>query len=71
MFDLILSIIVLAAIALAIGAYVMWRKGMNRQAMLMAILSFIMIANVAVWVIPMESGESPADVVAGEEAGQG
>lgn len=71
MLDLILSIVVLAAIALAIGAFVLWRKGLNRQAMLMAILAFIMVANVAIWLVPMDNGTSPADVVAEEEAGRG
>lgn len=74
MFDLILSIIVLAAIALAIGAFVLWRKGFNRQAMLMAILAFVMAVNVSIWLVPTEGGQSPAelveDAVAEEEAGQ-
>lgn len=74
MFDLILSIIILAAIALAVGAFVLWRKGVTRQAMLMAILAFIMLANAAIWLWPMEGGETPmeaaADAVAQDEAGR-
>lgn len=61
MFDLVISIIVLAAIALGVGAFVLWRKGMTRQAMLMAILSFVMFANVAIWLVPMEGGETPME----------
>lgn len=72
MFDLIISIILLAAIALAAGAFVLWRKGITRQALLMAILSFVMIINVAIWLVPMEGGETPIEAadaaVAGEEA---
>lgn len=74
MFDLIISIIVLAAVALGVGAFVLWRRGARRQAMLMAILAFIMIANVAIWLVPMEDGNTPMEAasqaVAEEEAGQ-
>ncbi|TIX51798.1 hypothetical protein [Alteraurantiacibacter aquimixticola] len=53
MFDLILSITVLAAFALMGGAWYLWKKrGQDRQAMLMAILSLVMLANVLVWTIP-------------------
>ncbi|MGB3795057.1 MAG: hypothetical protein WA957_01995 [Alteraurantiacibacter sp.] len=64
MFDLVLSVVVLAAIALAAGALVLWRKGMGRQAMLMAILSFVMIVNVAIWLVPMEGGDTPVEAAA-------
>lgn len=74
MFDLVLSIILLAAIAMAVGAFVLWRKGITRQALLMAILSFVMFANVAIWLVPMDDGETPIEAadntVAEEEAGQ-
>ncbi|APE29190.1 hypothetical protein [Aurantiacibacter gangjinensis] len=73
MFDLILSIIILAAIALFIGAVVLWRKGVRKQAGLMALLSFVMIANAAIWLAPMEDGTTPAEHAAGaveEEAGR-
>ena len=53
MMDLVLSITVLCAFALLAGAFVLWRKGTHaKQAMLMAILAFVMIANVAIWVGP-------------------
>ena len=64
MFDLVISIIVLAAIALAAGAFVLWRKGITRQAMLMAILSFVMIINVAIWLVPMAGGDTPMEAAA-------
>ena len=71
MFDLVISIIVLAAIALAAGAFVLWRKGVTKQAMLMAILAIVMIVNVAIWLVPMNGGDTPmeaaADAVAEEE----
>lgn len=62
MFDIIMSIIVLAAIALVAGAFVLWRKGLGKQAMLMLILAMVMVVNVAIWMIPTESGETPAEL---------
>ncbi len=74
MFDLIISIIVLAAVALTVGGFVLWRKGFTRKAMLMGLLAFIMLANVAVWLVPMEDGNTPmeaaSNAVADEEAGR-
>lgn len=68
MFDMIMSIIVLAAIALVIGAVALWRKGMNKQAGLMLILAVVMAVNVAIWLVPTENGQSPAELA--QEAGQ-
>lgn len=74
MFDLVISIILLSAIALAAGAFVLWRKGITKQALLMAVLSFVMFANVAIWLVPMSDGETPIEAAdaaaAGDEAGQ-
>jgi hypothetical protein len=64
MFDLVISIIVLAAVALAAGAFVLWRKGVTRQAMLMALLAFVMIVNVAIWLVPMDGGDTPMEAAA-------
>ncbi len=61
MSDLILSVTVLASFVLMGGAFYLWRKqGANRQALLMAVLAFVMLANVLVWTIPTE-GEGGAD----------
>ena len=68
MFDIILSIIVLAAILLLIGAVVLFRKGMTKQATLMSILSVVMEVNVAILLVPTEDGRTPAELV--DEAGQ-
>ena len=71
MFDLVISIIVLAAVALGAGAFVLWRKGITKQAMLMALLAFVMLANAAIWLVPMDGGDTPmeaaADAIAEEE----
>ncbi len=56
----VLSILVLAAIALLVGAFVLWRKGgASRQATLMVILALVAIANVAIWTVPDADGNAP------------
>ena len=56
-------------IALLAGAFYLWRnRGNTRQSLLMAVLAFVMFANVAIWLVPMADGETPIE--AAEEAGQ-
>ncbi len=63
--DMVLSILMLAAIALLIGAFVLWRKGGPlKQVSLMVVLAIVMIGNVLIWTIPDESGEAPAEKAA-------
>lgn len=58
--DTVLSIIVLAAMALLAGAWFLWRRGgSKKQVFLMILLAMIMVANVAIWTIPDASGEAP------------
>lgn len=55
----VLSILVLAAIAMLLGAAMMWRKGDRKRAMLMLMLAVIAATNVAIWTLPDASGEAP------------
>jgi len=56
----VLSILVLAAIALLVGAFILWRKvGASRQVTLMVILAVVAIANVAIWTVPDADGNAP------------
>ncbi|HMT47838.1 MAG: hypothetical protein RL702_3008 [Pseudomonadota bacterium] len=55
----VLSILVLAAIAMLLGAAMMWRKGDRKRAMLMVLLAIIAATNVAIWTLPDASGEAP------------
>ena len=60
----VLSVLVLAAIALLFGAaFVMRRTGDKRQAILMVVLAIVAAINVAIWTIPSAEGEAPVDQV--------
>ena len=57
--DLVLSILVLTALALVCGAVVLWRRRQRQQALLMLVLAGVMAVNVGIWVLPDEAGEAP------------
>lgn len=61
MTDTILSILVLAAIAMIIGAIAWWRRGQRKQAALMLALAAVIAGNVAIWVVPDGSGKAPVN----------
>ena len=63
--DIALSLLVLTAVALVIGAYALFRHGMKRQAWLMLALAVVMALNVAIWTWPTQSGTA---LVTGELA---
>jgi hypothetical protein len=60
--DLVLSLLMLAALGLLVGAILLWRRqGFVRQVWLMLIAAAVMLANVVIWVIPTGgSGDTPA-----------
>jgi multisubunit Na+/H+ antiporter MnhC subunit len=60
--DTVLSILVLATIALVVGAFLLWRRGgAMKQVILMLILAAVFAVNVAIWTVPDKSGEAPAE----------
>ena len=64
--DLILSIVVLAAIALTGGAIWLWRRdGAQKQVWLMLVLAVVMIVNVLIWTVPDKDGTAPLDPAEG------
>ena len=66
--NIVLSITVLAAIALLIGAFALWRRGGHtKQALLMVVLAIISMINVAIWTLPDAEGQAPLDRI--ENAG--
>lgn len=57
--DTVLSIMVLACLALVLGALALWRRGGQRkQVVLMLLLAAIVAANVAIWVVPDQQGKA-------------
>ena len=51
--DFVLSLTMLAAILLVIGAAWMWRRGgAKRQVWLMLVLAGVMLGNIAIWSLP-------------------
>lgn len=57
---LVLSLLVLAAIALVAGAFVLWRRGgSSKQVWLMLLLAVVMAVNIAIWTLPDASGNAP------------
>lgn len=66
--DFTLSILMLAGVALMIGAIYLFRKSQDRQkAILMLIASLVMFANVAIWLIPTSQGSLQSEVTQGEK----
>lgn len=60
--DAILSIVMLAALAMFAGAFWLWRRqGAIKQVWLMILLGVIMLVNVAIWAVPQKDGAAPAD----------
>ncbi|MDA0820263.1 MAG: hypothetical protein O3C52_00475 [Proteobacteria bacterium] len=58
----VLSIIMLAAGALVVGAYLLWRRDAPlKQPLLMLLLAVIAVVNVLIWTLPGSSGEAPRD----------
>src|SRR3546814_11976779 len=55
----VLSILMLAAIALVAGAIVLWRRpGFRKQAVLMLVLAAVALVNVGIWTMPDASGNA-------------
>ena len=70
MTDIVLSIVMLAALALVAGAFVLWRRTRQvKQPALMVLLAVIAVLNVLIWTVPTSSGEAPITQIktAGEE----
>ena len=52
--DLLLSIVMLGALALLGGAVLVFRNGDRRRAVLMLIAALVLFANVAIWLVPVK-----------------
>ncbi|MEL6878228.1 MAG: hypothetical protein AAGL68_09050 [Pseudomonadota bacterium] len=66
--NIVLSIVMLAAFVLIIGAIMLWRRtGSIKQPALMVLLAVIAIANVMIWTLPDESGVAPVEQIEAAE----
>lgn len=62
MMNLVLSIVMLAAGLLLVGAFFMWRRTRElKQPALMVVLAIIAVGNVLIWTIPTSDGTSPIE----------
>ena len=52
----VLSVVMLAALALVAGAIYLWRREARKQAGLMLVLAMVMIVNVLIWTVPDSAG---------------
>lgn len=64
--DTVLSIVVLAAIALVGGGLYLLRKGEKKQGGLMLLVALVMIGNVIVWTIPVPEAADGAPPAAAD-----
>lgn len=70
MTEIVLSIVMLAALALVAGAVVLWRRtGEVRNPALMVLLAAIAVANVLIWTLPSTDGTAPIEQI--KAAGEG
>ena len=57
--DIAISLLVLTAIALVLGAVALFRRGgYRKQAVLMLVLAAVMAVNVVIWTVPTQEGNS-------------
>lgn len=70
MTDIVLSIVMLAALALVAGAYALWRRtGEAKNPLLMVLLAAIAVINVLIWTIPTSDGQAPIEQIRATGAG--
>ena len=60
MIGFMLSVMMIAAIALSIGAIVLFRRGLRKQPLLMLVLVLILAINITIWTLPNPRGVAPA-----------
>lgn len=64
-----LAFVMLAAFAMVIGAWLLYRKsGDATKPVLMIILAIVAVINVAIWTVPTSDGSAPIDQLNTAEA---
>ncbi|WP_067737256.1 hypothetical protein [Novosphingobium naphthalenivorans] len=67
--NIALSLLVLTALALVLGAVVLFRReGYRKQAALMLTLAIVMAINIAIWTLPTPDGKSLSSEAQKEQA---
>jgi uncharacterized membrane protein YozB (DUF420 family) len=62
MLNLVLSLATFAALLLLFGAWKLWRRdGTSHKMWLMIAAALVIFANIAIWVIPDDKGQSLAN----------
>lgn len=61
MSDLVLSLLVLGALAMCGGAWLAWQRQDRKRALLMLIAAAVMALNVGIWTIPTPGEPTLAD----------
>lgn len=61
MTDVVLSLLVLGALAMLGGAWLAWRKGERQRAALMIGVAAVMALNVGIWTLPTPQDASLAE----------
>lgn len=70
--DIVLSIVMLAALALVAGAFVLWRRtGEVKNPALMVVLAVIAVINVLIWTLPSAGGTAPVEAARKAQSGAG
>lgn len=70
MTDIVLSIVMLAALALLAGAFALWRRtGETKNPALMVLLAVIAVLNVLIWTLPGADGTAPVEQIKAAGAG--
>jgi len=70
MTDIVLSIVMLAALALVVGAAALWRRtGEVKNPALMVLLAMVAVVNVLIWTLPSTGGQAPIEQI--KTAGEG
>jgi len=69
MSDVLMTVVMLAIIALVLGAGMIWRAGDRRRAVLMVIAAVVLAGNVAVWILPVTGRGTARSVVEGPGPG--
>jgi MFS-type transporter involved in bile tolerance (Atg22 family) len=67
--NIALSLLVLTAIALMLGAIALFRRGgYRKQAVLMVVLAAVMVMNIFIWTVPTPGSRSLSEAAQKEQA---